>query len=1295
MRLRIPAWGTAVLSVLAATAAHAATIAVPAGGDLQAALDAAQPGDVITLEPNATYRGNFILPKKGGDDNSEYITIRSAAPDAVLPPVGVRITPAYAAYLPKIKSPNGLWALQTATRANHYKLMFLEFQANVGGATDIITIGANDSTQTDLAQVPYAFILDRLYVHGDPEVGQKRGIALHSRDTSVINSWVSDCKGIGQDTQAIGGHNGPGNWLIENNYLEGAGENFLLGGADPPIQNLVTTNVVFRNNHLTKPLAWRDPILATPPNVIAAATPGAGSLPAGTYYYKVVARKPSYQGKTAVSVTSSEVSATLTADGGVTISWTPVATAQDYVVYGRTSNTQNVFWTTAKPYFTDTGEAGSTPKPASGTKWSVKNIFELKNAQDVVIEGNVFENLWVADQPGYPIVFTPRNQSGKAPWVVVQRIMFRNNIVRHTAGGVNILGRDNLAVTQCTPEDRTRCTNNITIVNNLFDDLTAGSWGSARVFQLGDGPYAVTIDHNLAITTQSTIYWLYGGSLATPTPIPNLTITNNMSVHNTYGLNGNNYSTGLKTFNAYMLPNDMLRRGVFCRNVLAGGKASSYTGIPCSGSDNFFPTAAGWPPEFVNFAGGDYHLLPASHYKNVGTDGKDLGPDVDEVMGATAMALSGDVRTLPGMRHVRISPNTLANGMLNVQYEQKISCNDGLGPCAFEVLDSSLPDGIGFDRISGLVAGTPSEPTTGLLTIRAYDTAAPDVNEATAILQTTVDPPELKITVPNVPPAKVGEPFHLAPSVSGALGSVTWSVLVVGDPPDPNLPPGVYLNESSGEITGTPAVWGTRTAIIQAQDSDRWGLNRVAYNTVTTTVAPAPIQIPAALPAGIYRSRYEAALSATGGTGSYKWSVAPGDVPPGLLIDASGLITGEPQCIGSFAMNVQATDAKWPGYAATQTALLDIVAPLLNVSLPVVPAGVIGSPFSLSASATGQVGTVTWSASGLPAGLTMNATGTIVGVPTEFGVFTSVVNALESYSTCGSPEVTRTAAATVTLVIAPLPLAITTGTLPSGDIPRPYRAALQFTGGTGKTTWSIVAGRLPDGTTLSSDGLISGRPTAVGTFSFTVQASDAGWAGNVATRDFSVTIRAREIVLYASDANAIAGVWSLVADATAAGESRLWNPDKSDKAAKKDAPFANPANYFEISFQAEAGVAYHLWIRGKADKDKRKNDAVIVQFSRSVDAAAAPAYRIGTTSGTYVNLADCDGCHLSGWGWQDNGWGVNVMGPEIYFDRPGAQTIRVQVKQDGFSIDQIVLSAERYLAVAPGALKNDATIVAR
>jgi hypothetical protein len=105
---------------------------------------------------------------------------------------------------------------------------------------------------------------------------------------------VSDSR-INQESQAISGFNGPGNWLIENNYLEAATQNFLIGGSDPPIPNLVTTHVVFRSNYLSKQLAWRDPILAAPANVAAATTPAAGALPVGTYSYQVAARKLSNQ----------------------------------------------------------------------------------------------------------------------------------------------------------------------------------------------------------------------------------------------------------------------------------------------------------------------------------------------------------------------------------------------------------------------------------------------------------------------------------------------------------------------------------------------------------------------------------------------------------------------------------------------------------------------------------------------------------------------------------------------------------------------------------------------------------------------------------------------------------------------------------------------------------------------------------------------------------------------------------------------------------------------------------------
>ena len=146
-------------------------------------------------------------------------------------------------------------------------------------------------------------------------------------------------------------------------------------------------------------------------------------------------------------------------------------------------------------------------------------------------------------------------------------------------------------------------------------------------------------------------------------------------------------------------------------------------------------------------------------------------------------------------------------------------------------------------------------------------------------------------------------------------------------------------------------------------------------------------------------------------------------------------------------------------------------------------------------------------------------------------------------------------------------------------------------------------------------------------------------------------------------------------------------------AAKVTTAAAAPTNYFELTFHAQAATAYRLWLRGKADRDHWANDSVFVQFSGSVNDAGAATWRIGTTSATEVNLEDCSGCGLSGWGWQDNGWGTGVLGPTIRFATTGTQTIRIQTREDGLRIDQIVLSAERYLTTAPGALKNDSTIL--
>ena len=184
-----------------------ATIVVGAADNLQAALNAAQPGDVLMLAAGATFTGNFTLPVKSG---AGVITVRSAAADSQLPGAGVRMTPAYAALLPKIRSTNSAAALRTTAGAHHWRLQFLEFPWTLLGYGEILRIGEGSTPQTALSQVPYEIEVDRVYVHGSPLYGQKRGIALNGRNVTIRNSYVSEIKAVGFDAQAIAGWNGPG-----------------------------------------------------------------------------------------------------------------------------------------------------------------------------------------------------------------------------------------------------------------------------------------------------------------------------------------------------------------------------------------------------------------------------------------------------------------------------------------------------------------------------------------------------------------------------------------------------------------------------------------------------------------------------------------------------------------------------------------------------------------------------------------------------------------------------------------------------------------------------------------------------------------------------------------------------------------------------------------------------------------------------------------------------------------------------------------------------------------------------
>ena len=483
-------------------AGTAKLIAVKAGGDLQRAIDTAQPGDIIELQAGASFIGSFTLPVKSGD---AYITIQSSQLSS-LPPAGQRVSPAHAALMPRILSPGqGQSAIRALPGSHHFRFVGIEFAPTDAAAFlyHVIALGSVQSEQDTLAEVPHHFIFDRCYIHAYPTQDLRRGIMLNSGETTIEGCYISDFKSKGFDSQAIAGWNGTGPYHILNNYLEGAGENIIFGGSDPSIPNLVPSDIEVRGNQLSKQLGWR----------------------------------------------------------GV---------------------------------------------------WTVKNLFELKNARRVIVEGNVMEYNWGDAQGGEAILFTVRNQDGASPWSVVEDVSFVNNVVRHVGGGVNILGRD-----YYHPSEQTK---RITVKNNLFEDVDGTKWnGKGEFVLINERAADITFDHNTVRQT--------GGVLvAGEGPHTGFTFTNNIVSHNEYGIYGTGTGSGNQTLTTYF-PKAVVRR-----NLIAGARADTYP------SDNFYPPnidEAG----FVNARGGNYRLRAESKYRGRGTDGKDVGCDLDALDAALTPAL--------------------------------------------------------------------------------------------------------------------------------------------------------------------------------------------------------------------------------------------------------------------------------------------------------------------------------------------------------------------------------------------------------------------------------------------------------------------------------------------------------------------------------------------------------------------------------------------------------------------------------------------------------------------------------
>ena len=352
-----------------------------------------------------------------------------------------------------------------------------------------------------------------------------------------------------------------------------------------------------------------------------------------------------------------------------------------------------------------------------------------------------------------------------------------------------------------------------------------------------------------------------------------------------------------------------------------------------------------------------------------------------------------------------------------------------------------------------------------------------------------------------LPDGTVGTAYNQAVSASGGSGPPFTFAVTTG-----TLPIGLSLNANTGAITGTPTFSSTYNFTITATDSVG-ATGRQSYTVVINPAGTVTVN-PPTLPSGTVGVPYNQTITATGGTGPYTFSVS-GSLPPGLSLSSSGALTGTPTTAGSSTFSIIARESL--GAVGFRTYTITIGAgTTITLSPAVLPGGTVGTPYSQTITATGGSPPYTFTvASGtLPAGLTLSSAGVLFGTPTTAGFTTFTVHATDGFGTVGSRD--------YFLSINSMPVihdvTVSPPTLPNGTVGTAYVAAFAATGGgTAPYTFTLF-GNLPAGLTLSSAGVITGTPTATGTSSFAVIATDQTRT-HVGSRDYTITVTAAPVTI--------------------------------------------------------------------------------------------------------------------------------------------------------------------------------------
>ena len=449
---------------------------------------------------------------------------------------------------------------------------------------------------------------------------------------------------------------------------------------------------------------------------------------------------------------------------------------------------------------------------------------------------------------------------------------------------------------------------------------------------------------------------------------------------------------------------------------------------------------------------------------------------------------------------ITVAPSTLGAATIGTAYSQTVTASGGAAPYTWTVSSGTLPAGLSLNASTGVLSGTPTAATSRTFTVQATD-----ANGCTGTLSYTITPacPTLSLTPASLSTGTVSSSYSQTLLASNGTSPYAWT-LTSG-----TLPTGLSLT-TAGILSGVPSVSTGAGTALAFKATDAAGC--AATTSYTLKICPVISLSPATLTAATVGTAYSQTLTATGGATPYAWSIASGTLPTGLSLSSAGVISGTPSVAATSSFTLQATDVN--GCASLITYTLTPACPTITLAPATLAAGMVGTAYSQTLTATGGTAAYTWSVitGTLPAGLSLSSAGVLSGTPSvSNGAGVSVIIQAKDSFNCVATK-------SYTIKVCPV-LTFTPATLSAATAGTAYSATIAASNGVSPYTYVVTGGTLPAGLTLSAAGVLSGTPTSTTSQTFTVQATDA----NGCTGTISYTLAPACPVLTLTPASVAAG----------------------------------------------------------------------------------------------------------------------------------------------------------------------------